>query len=137
MAKKVESEVEVAAENESKRARRVSKTVEDDRVVIKVVGVDNWELNAKVSDLPEDVVSKLPAVALSHILGDAAAGKEGQEAVDKIQKKWDALVAGHFSVRKPAEKKVKVSDLLAAINDMEGVDAEKAKAALAALGITM
>jgi hypothetical protein len=69
-------------------------------------------------------------------LGDAAAGKEGQEAVDAIMKVHDGLMKGDWTVRAPATAKVSTSDVMARYNAMpEGPEKVVAKKFLTSLGL--
>lgn len=77
--------------------------------------------------LPPDIQAKLGPFGLSSKLGDAAAGKEGQDAVDSIMKVWDGLSKGDWSVRAPAGEKVSKKGILekyAALSEKEKKIAE-------------
>jgi hypothetical protein len=65
---------------------------------------------------------------LSQKLGDAAAGKEGQEAVDSIMKIKEGLEKGDWTVRAPAAEKINKKDIVDKFNAM----APQQKAVLAA-----
>lgn len=86
--------------------------------------------------LPPAIQANLGPFGMGSKLGDAAAGKEGQEAVDSIQKVWDGLVKGDWSVRAPAAAKVSTSDVMARFNAMpEGPEKLVAKKFLVSLGM--
>jgi hypothetical protein len=123
-------------EEKKKKQKVMEKTVTADSLTIKILGTD-FCLEARPADLPENVQALLPSIALSHMLGDAAAGKSGQEAVDRIQKKWDALVEGNLSIRKPAEKKISVSEVSKNIESLSEEEAAKVRAAFELLGVNL
>ena len=89
------------------------------------------------ADLPQDIQDKLPAFALGHKLGDATSGKHGQEAADAIDLVWEGMLAGKWTTRVPAEPKITVSALAKGLENLDAEAAESARAALAALGITL
>jgi hypothetical protein len=133
---------------ETKKAKKLAKVIEGNIVTI-TEAVTGSTLKFNFSDLPSDIQTKFGPFGLGHKLGDSAAGKSGQEAVDSINKVWDGLKSGDWNVRAPAGEKVslqgiwdKVKSLPAkekasAINSLKGlgidlqtfVDAEKAAAA--------
>ena len=120
-----------------KRVRKLEKTVdwETGTVTLKVVST-GATIVASASDLPKEIAAKMVPLAMSHRLGDAAAGQDGKEAEESIQKVWDALKAGNFTVKSPAGPKMPSK---AKINEaLDGMDAKSRKAAeavLAKLGI--
>ena len=77
--------------------------------------------------LPADIQTKFGPFGLGHKLGDAAAGKEGVEIFASIEKVWEGLEKGDWSVRAPAGEKVNVKTLLSNVDSMEGTDEEKAR----------
>ena len=123
-------------EEKKKKQKVMEKTLTADSLTIKILGTD-FNLEARPADLPENVQALLPTIALSHMLGDAAAGKSGQEAVDRIQKKWDALVEGNLSIRKPAEKKISVSEVSKNLEGLSEEEAAKVRAAFELLGVNL
>ena len=131
-------EVPETAENQEegkkKKQKVMEKTITTDSLTIKILGTD-FNLEAKHADLPENVQALLPSIALSHMLGDAAAGKTGQEAADRIQKKWDALMEGNLSIRKPAEKKIALSQVSQNLENLSEEEAAKVRAAFKLLGV--
>lgn len=86
--------------------------------------------------LPPAIQANLGPFGMGSKLGDAAAGKEGQEAIDSIQKVWDGLMKGDWSVRAPAAAKISTSDVMARFNAMpEGPEKAVAKKFLTSLGL--
>jgi len=106
------------------------------KLVITVVGVDG-ELVFDPKDLPQEIQDRLPAFALNHRLGDAAAGKAGQEAVDSINKVWEGMMANNWSVRAPAAKKVNLNTLAANLDKLDPAEQEATRKALEAIGIKL
>jgi len=105
-------------------------------LVLTVVGVDG-EMVFDPKELPENVQEQLPAFALGHKLGDAASGKSEQEAADAINKVWEGMMAGDWTVRAPAAKKISIKSITENLGNLDADAQEAAKAALAALGITL
>jgi hypothetical protein len=69
-------------------------------------------------------------------LGDAAAGKKGQDAVDAINKVWEGLVSGNWSVRAPAAEKISKNSIMEKFNAMpEGKEKKLTESILKNLGI--
>lgn len=75
--------------------------------------------------LPADIQSKFGPFGLGHKLGDAAAGKEGVEIFAAIEKVWEGLEKGDWSVRAPAGEKVNVKTLLSSVDGLDASDEEK------------
>ncbi len=105
-------------------------------MLLTVVGVEGT-ITYDPKDLPESVQAELPAFALAHKLGDAASGKSGQEAADAISKVWEGMVEGNWSVRAPAAKKISINKIAENLGNLTSEEQDKAKAALAALGIVL
>lgn len=124
---------------ESKRAKKLSKDLKTSpgKVIINVLDGSAGPMTFNPQDLPEKVQAELPAFGLGHKLGDAAAGKSGTEAEESIKKVWDGLMAGDWSVRAPAAQKISVNELGKNLANLSPQEQEAARAALAALGITL
>ncbi len=105
-------------------------------VVITVLGVSE-EIVATPSDYPQSVQDRLPAVAVGHKLGDAAAGRSGQDAYDAIIKVHEGLMAGDWNVRAPAAPKVSLADVAAKFANLSDEEKETAAKLMAALGINL
>jgi len=87
------------------------------------------------SKLPQTIQDNFGPFGLGHKLGDAAAGKNGKEAVDAINKVWEGLMKGDWTIRAPKGEKINkkdVTDKLAALPEKERAIAE---ATLRKLGI--
>jgi hypothetical protein len=120
---------------EVKRAKKLSKGIEGTVISITVAGFNTQ--NFDVSLLPDDIQEKLIPFGAGHKLGDAAAGKEGQDAVDAITKVWDGLLAGDWTVRAPAAVKVSLSDIKANLANLSDAERAQAEALLASLGMKL
>jgi len=87
------------------------------------------------SKLPAEIQAKLGPFGYASKLGDAAAGKAGQEAVDSIMKVQNGLMAGDWSVRAPAAEKVSKKDVKAKFEALSPKDQEKYGGLLKQLGL--
>jgi len=105
-------------------AKKLEKKIEGN-VVTLTSGTESKTFD--FSALPADIQSKFGPFGLGHKLGDAAAGKEGVEIFAAIEKVWEGLVKGDWSVRAPAGEKVNVKTLLANVDGMDASDEEKAR----------
>ena len=94
-------------------AKKLEKTIEDTNVKISVLGGEKGEMVFDFNALPEDIRKTLGPFGLNHKLGDSAAGKEGTDAEDAINRVFEGLMAGDWSVRAPAAPKVSVKELAA------------------------
>jgi hypothetical protein len=119
------------------KRKRLSKEI-DGTVLTITEGTTDAALKFNFLDLPEGIQSLFGPFGLSHKLGDAAAGKNGQEAVDAINKVWDGLMAGNWTVRAPAAEKISKKSILGKFEDMpEGKEKVLAAQLLKKLGITI
>lgn len=105
-------------------AKKLEKKIEGNIVTLTSEGVAK---SFDFSALPADIQSKFGPFGLGHKLGDAAAGKEGVEIFASIEKVWEGLEKGDWSVRAPAGEKVNVKTLLANVDGMDASDEEKAR----------
>jgi len=126
-------ETTITAEETTKRSKKLSKGIEGTVISITVAGYDT--LTFDTADLPEEIQDKLIPFGAGHKLGDSAAGKEGQDAVDAIKKVWDGLVSGDWTVRAPAAVKVSLSDIKANLANLSDAERAQAEALLASLGM--
>ena len=131
-----EEVVESTEVSAGKRARKLSRSI-DGTVVSFVEATTGKTLTYDFSTLPADIQGKLGPYGLNQKLGDAAAGKEGQEAIDAIEKVFAALTSGDWSFRAPAAAKVTVADLKSKLEGMTAAEQEMASALLAKLGVKM
>lgn len=123
-------------ETEVKRPRKLSKSIEGK--VLTITEAKTGEvLKFNLDEAHEGVQVNIAMYGLSQKLGDAAAGLEGQEAVDSIKSVWDALVKGEWSTRAPAAPKITKKDITANLANMSEEDQAAAKAMLAKLGIKL
>ena len=98
-------------------AKKLTKEIKGTVVTLTEV-TTNTSLAYDTSKLSAEIQSKLIPFGAGHKLGDAAAGKEGQEAVDAINKVWEGLIEGNWSVRAPASEKISSSALVAMYNGL-------------------
>lgn len=131
------TEAQAPVETTGSKRKKLSKGIEGTCVKITVLGGDKGEMSFDFTTLPDDIQAKLGPSGLGHKLGDAAAGTAGKDAEEAIQKVWDGLVAGNWSVRAPAQPKIAVSTITNNLAALSPEEQEAAKAALAKLGITL
>ena len=98
-------------------AKKLTKEIEGTVVTLTEV-TTNTILAFDTSKLSTEIQAKLVPFGAGHKLGDAAAGKEGQEAIDAINKVWEGLIEGNWSVRAPASEKISSSALVAMYNGL-------------------
>ena len=120
---------------ESKRQKKLTKEIESHLVKITVQGGSKGETTYNFDDLPADIQDKLGPFGLGHKLGDAAAGKEGIEAEEAIEKVFGGLKEGDWSVRAPAGPRVSIKSLADKVTNLSAADQEAAKALLSSLGV--
>ncbi len=126
--------------SEEKKVKKLTKVIEGTVLTI-TEAITGTVIKVDFAELPENIKANLGPYGLSQKLGDAAAGKEGQEAVDSIMKVKEGLDKGDWTVRAPAAAKVNKKDLAEKFNAM--APAQKAilasnpelKATLEALGV--
>lgn len=106
-------------------------------VIITVEGGVKGPMEFDTAKLPADVQTKLVPFGAGHKLGDSAAGRKGTEAEDAINKVWDGLMKGDWSVRAPAVPKVSVADIAANFANLSDAEKKAAAPLLAALNITV
>ncbi len=125
---------------ESKRPRKLIKTTskESMSVSIEVVGFDSGPVEYPLTELNGDIVDSLALHGLSQKLGDAAAGKEGADALSSITETWENLKEGKFrGERASGERMPSKKSMLATLATLSEEEQEAGKAALARLGITL
>lgn len=126
----------MAEEQKAKKAKKLAKEISGKIVTITEV-VTGSVLAFDFSALPAEIQEKFGPFGLGHKLGDAAAGKEGQEAVDSINKVWDGLKAGDWNVRAPAGEKVSLKGIWDKVSILPEKDKKAALASLKAIGIDL
>ena len=112
---------------EEKKRKKLTKVIEGTVLTI-TEAITNTVIKVDFAKLPENIKANLGPYGLSQKLGDAAAGKEGQEAVDSIMKIKEGLEKGDWTVRAPAAEKINKKDIVDKFNAM----APQQKAVLAA-----
>jgi hypothetical protein len=125
-----------AAGAPTKKGKKLTKEISGGIVKI-TEGTTSTALVFDFSTLPAEIQTKLGPFGLGHKLGDAAAGKEGQEAVDSINKVWQGLMDNDWSVRAPAGEKISKAEVINKLAAFSPEEQEKARATLKALGITL
>lgn len=93
------------SEKATKKVKKLSKVIEGNVLTI-AESVTGAKLVFDADKLPAAIKANLMPYGLSQKLGDAAAGRSGQDAVDAINKVWDGLMKGDWSTRVPAAEKV-------------------------------
>ena len=117
-------------------AKKLEKSIEGSVVKLKVVATGNT-LEFDFLSLPEPIQEKFGPFGLGHKLGDAAAGKASEEIENAINKVWEGLEKGDWSVRIPAGPKVSKKTIADGIAGLDEAEASAAKALLEKLGITL
>lgn len=112
---------------EEKKRKKLTKVIEGTVLTI-TEAITNTVIKVDFAKLPENIKANLGPYGLSQKLGDAAAGKKGQEAVDSIMKIKEGLEKGDWTVRAPAAEKINKKDIVDKFNAM----APQQKAVLAA-----
>lgn len=121
------------------RVRKLEKEInwDEGKVTFKVVSTGDV-LECSVTQLPKEIAAKMVPLAISHRIGDAAAGKDGAEAFESMSKVWEALTKGDFTVRAPAGSKLpSKAKINEALEGMDETQAAAAKAVLEKLGISL
>lgn len=106
-----------APEVSVKRPKKLSKVINGNVLTI-TDSETKTILNFDASTLPEAIQKLLMPYGLSQKIGDAAAGKTGQVAVDAMKKVWEGLQKNDWSVRVPKGDTVSVNEVLAKVNAM-------------------
>ena len=89
--------------------KKMTKTFEGETgsiIRITILDGEKGAMDFDFNNLPPDIQGKLGPFGLSHKLGDSAAGKSGAEAEESINKVYEGLMNGDWSVRAPAAPKV-------------------------------
>lgn len=125
----------VEAVEAPKKKKKLAKSIAGHVLTI-VESTTDTTMTFDADKLPEKIQDNLMPYGLSQKLGDAAAGKKGKEAVDAIQKVWDGLMKGDWSVRAPAAEKISKNDIMATYTAMaEGAEKKVFKGLLEKLGV--
>jgi hypothetical protein len=113
------------SEDKEKRTKKLSKVIEGNVLTI-TEGITGTVLKFDAGELPAAIQANLMPYGLSQKIGDAAAGREGQEAVDAMKKVWDGLSKGDWSTRVPAAEKITKKSIVEKVEAMTD-PAEKQK----------
>ncbi|MBE9592749.1 MAG: hypothetical protein IMF19_04645 [Proteobacteria bacterium] len=117
-------------------AKRMTKVIEG--TVLKIKEIEsNTDLTLDFAKLPPDIQFKFGPFGLSHRIGDAAAGKKGKEAIEAMNKVWNGLMEGNWTVRAPAGEKLTKKGLTDKIDQMAPKEQTAAKALLEKLGLSL
>lgn len=113
------------SEDKEKRTKKLSKVIEGNVLTI-TEGITGTVLKFDAGELPAAIQANLMPYGLSQKIGDAAAGREGQEAVDAMKKVYDGLLKGDWSTRVPAAEKITKKSIVEKVEAMTD-PAEKQK----------
>ena len=117
-----------------KKARKLLKTIEGTSLALEIP-VLGETLTYTFDQFNDDIQQKLGMYGLSQKLGDAAAGKEGEEARDAIIKVADGLITGDWTIRAPAAPKVTKKEIASNLANMSDEEQAASRELLAKLGI--
>ncbi|MCP3924873.1 MAG: hypothetical protein GY714_20025 [Desulfobacterales bacterium] len=135
MAKKDEGQAVEETPVKKTRKRKLTKTI-DGNVLTIAEATTGTEMKFDFSDLPDEIQALFGPFGMSQKLGDSAAGKTGEEAIASIQKVWEGLMAGNWTVRAPAAEKITKKSVLSKFDEMpEGEEKEITAKLLKNLGI--
>jgi len=124
-----------AVEAPKKKGKKLAKSIAGNVLTI-TESITGEVMTFDADKLPPVIQANLMPYGMSQKLGDAAAGKKGKDAVAAIQKVWDGLMKGDWSVRAPAAEKISKNDILATYNEMpEGKEKVVFKGLLEKLGV--
>jgi hypothetical protein len=101
----------------TKKTKKLSKLIEGNVLTI-TESITGTKMVFDAGKLPAAIQANLMPYGLSQKLGDAAAGREGQDAVDSINKVFDGLSKGDWTTRVPATEKITKKSILDAYNAM-------------------
>ena len=117
-------------------AKRLTKVIEGS--LLKVNEIESGESREyDFAKLPQDIQLKFGPFGLSHRIGDASAGKKGKVAVEAMDKVWNGLMDGNWSVRAPAGEKLTKKGLTDKIELMSPKEQKAAKELLQKLGLAI
>ena len=120
--------------------KKMTKTFEGEQgniIRITVLDGNAGAMDFDFNDLPPEIQGKLGPFGLSHKLGDSAAGKSGAEAEEAINKVFDGLKNGDWSVRAPAAPKVSTKTIATNLDSLPKKERNAALEVLQRLGINI
>lgn len=131
---------EATKTTETEQPKKSRKKLEKDLtehplVKITSLGGKQGQMVFNFDDLPDEIKTYLGPFGLGHKLGDAAAGRKGEEAEEAINRVWEGLMAGDWTVRAPAVPKVSVKAIAENYELLSDAEKEAAKTLLEGLGI--
>lgn len=135
-----ESPTDTAEVSEGKRPRKLLKSTDKDNmtVSIEVVGLEEGPVEYPLSDLNQDILDHLSLHGLSQKLGDAAAGKGGEEAKASIAETWENLKEGKFRGERAGGERMPSKKVMAEnVAKLPPADQAAARKALADIGIVL
>jgi hypothetical protein len=116
--------------------KKLSKVIEGNIITI-TEGSTEKKLSFDISKLNADIKAHLSMHGLSQKLGDAAAGKEGDKAVESINIVWEGLVKGDWTVRAPAGEKISKKSITEKLEGLSEKEQKTARDLLAKLGMKL
>jgi len=124
---------------ESKKSKKLSKDLatEPGVVIITVEGGKKGPMKFPFATLPENIRKNFGPFGLGHKLGDAAAGRKGEDAEASIMKVWEGLMKGDWTVRAPAAPKISVTEVASKFSALPKAEQAVAKKLLEGLGIAI
>ena len=126
----------MSEETAPKRPRKLTKTITGEQLDLEIVSLGET-LTYNFTDFSADIQAKLGMFGLSQKLGDAAAGKDGDDARDSIAKVAEGLIAGDWTIRAPAAPKVTKKEISNNLSNMSDEEQSAARELLAKLGIAL
>jgi hypothetical protein len=126
--------VAVEEVKEEKKSKKLNKAFAGS-IVMLTEGVTGTTLEFDFNTLPAAIQEKFGPFGLGHKLGDSAAGKSGQEAINSINKVWEGLMNGDWSVRAPATEKISKTEMKSRLDGLGEDEKAMAMALLAKLGV--
>lgn len=131
-----ETGMDIAKEPEKKKVKKLAKEIKG-TVVTFTEAITGAVKSYDFAALPQNIKDAFGPFGLSSKLGDAAAGKSGQDAIDAIEKVWEGLAKGDWTVRAPAAPKLDKKGLTEKLDALPEKEKNAAKDLLAKLGITL
>lgn len=117
--------------------KKMTKKIEGTIVNIEVLDGKDGAKDFDFAALPADIQAKLGPFGLNHKLGDSAAGKNGVEAEEAINKVFDGLMNSDWSVRAPAAPKVSTKVIATNLESLSKKEQNAAIEVLQRLGINI
>lgn len=116
------------------KTKKLTKSIQGSVITI-TEGVTKKSATYDLAELSDSIKFNLSMHGLSQKLGDAAAGKTGEEALKSIQIVYDGLKKGDWTVRAPAGEKITKSAITEKLGQLSEKEQAVAKSLLAKLGV--